>query len=270
MTETTDTIGRLTCLLRAIRPLRVAVSGGVDSMTLGLLAARTVEDDALICHAISPAVTREATERVQRIAAIEGWRLRLLEAGEFANSDYLRNPYDRCFYCKDSLYRAMADAVGKADILVSGTNQDDLDDYRPGLIAARHHRVRHPFVECGVGKSEIRRIARHLGYPDLAELPASPCLSSRVQTGLPIQADQLVFVHRVERRLQQALQPEVVRCRIQADGIAIQLDRDSLQRLNGAQSRWQSMVTGIAQEHGLSGSVRFEPYRMGSAFVAPR
>ena len=78
----------------------------------------------------------------------------------------------------------MADAVDC--VLVSGTNSDDLDDYRPGLRAAADYGVRHPYVEAGMNKEAVRALARELALDDLAQLPASPCLSSRVETGLAI------------------------------------------------------------------------------------
>ena len=217
-------------------------------------------------QATATAVPEEATQRVRQVAQREGWRLQLLDAGEFGDADYLRNPYDRCFHCMKNLYASLA-SLGPG-IIVSGNNLDDLDDYRPGLLAAAQYGVRHPFVECEVDKASIRRIARHLGYQELAALPASPCLSSRIETGLPILAGQLGFVHRVERRLREALGPEVVRCRIRPTEIAIQLDDGSLRRLNGDQATWLRMIAEMAADQGLPSLVRFEPYRMGSAFVA--
>jgi len=272
MNPITEQIECLNGLLEEIGPVKVAVSGGVDSMALGLLASRTLGSAALICHAVSAAVPTEATERVHQVAEREDWNLRLLDAGEFSNPDYLSNPYDRCFHCKNSLYTAMGLIAddNQGITMLSGTNQDDLSDYRPGLIASKQHGVRHPFVECGVDKAGIREIAHHLGYPELAALPASPCLSSRIETGLPIDVEQLSLVHRIERSLQQSLQPAVVRCRIQASGISIQLDAGTLERLHSTKHRWRSILEEMAGQLGLPRSVRFEPYRMGSAFVPPK
>jgi len=190
-----------------------------------------------------------------------------VEAGEFADEDYLRNPYRRCFHCKQHLYTALA-AAGQG-VLLSGTNTDDLGDFRPGLEAAAAHGVRHPYVECGLDKAAVRRLAARLGYPDLAELPAAPCLSSRIQTGLRIDPAVLGFVDRVEESLRRRLAPQVVRCRVQADAIAVQLDADSLEDLDADQREGlRRHIRGLAIGVALPAEIRFAPYRRGSAFIA--
>lgn len=259
-------IGDLERLLRSLGRIKIAVSGGVDSLTLAILAGRSVGADAAMFHAVSPAVPRAATERVEATARAEGWRLHRVDAGEFLDEDYLRNPYRRCFHCKKNLYATLAgDLPG---VTLSGTNRDDLGDFRPGLQAADAFRVRHPFVECGVDKGSVRRICRRLGYPRIADLPASPCLASRVETGMRIDPAALEFIDRVESLLRGALGAEVVRCRVRHDGIAVQLGADSLAALSSAAAEWwRERVLALARPLGLPSRVLFEPYRMGSAFV---
>jgi uncharacterized protein len=263
-----DRLAALEALLHGLAPVRLAVSGGVDSMTLALIAGRSLGAAASMAHAVSPAVPPEATERVLAVGRKEGWVVEIVEAGEFEDEAYLGNPYDRCFHCKTRLYRAIA---GKGPgTLLSGTNTDDLGDYRPGLVAARDHGVRHPFVEAGVDKPTVRALCRHLGYPELAALPAAPCLSSRVETGVRIEARLLALVHRVERDLTGAFDPLVVRCRVRRDAVAVEVDPATLEALsNGDGGRWEARIAALAREHGAPERVLFEPYRRGSAFVPP-
>jgi len=266
MDDAQPLVERLSTWLDAVDRAKIAVSGGVDSMTLALLAGRTQSNGARMFHAISPSVPPAATARVEAVARREGWDLSLVDGGEFADDAYLSNPYRRCFHCKSHLYAVLATAG--AGTLLSGTNADDLDDFRPGLEAANSFRVRHPFVEFGVDKAGVRRICRHLGYRELSELPASPCLSSRIETGVRIQPRVLRFVDQVETALRDGLPVRVVRCRVRSAEIAVQMDPSDLSRLSQASTReWASRIRDWAAPLGLPPAVRFEPYRMGSAFV---
>lgn len=274
MTDPTYTRAARSCLERLLvelAPVKIAVSGGVDSMTLALVAARVLGAEARMFHARSPAVPDAASARVRSIGEREGWNLQMVDAGEFDDDDYRQNPYRRCFHCKKNLYATLAEA-GPGQIL-SGTNADDLKDFRPGLEAAERYTVRHPFVECGIDKAGIRRICASLGFDALAALPASPCLSSRVETGLRIEPDVLELVDRIEAGLRAAIRPAVVRCRVRRRdterGLVVELDAASLAAFAPAeQARWAGRIAAQAKPLGLSGEVRFETYSMGSAFVA--
>ena len=266
----------LDAVLDGIGPAAVAVSGGVDSMTLALLAGRRLGGASAMFHAVSPAVPPEATARVRAVAAREGWRLTVLDAGEFDDPAYRANPADRCFHCKTNLYGALAAHTAHSGAtLLSGTNLDDLGDWRPGLKAAEAHGVRHPFVEAGIGKDRIRAIAAGLGFHDLARLPAAPCLASRIETGLRVEADDLAAVHAAERYIARQLRPETVRCRRRRAGIVIELDAPTLGALGeGRRAQLGSAVAGMFGPGGGDGGdrarpVRFAPYRAGSAFLRP-
>ena len=217
-------------------------------------------------HAVSPAVPNEATQRTQALAEREGWALHVIDAGEFDNADYMRNPVNRCFFCKTSLYGSIRPHT--AAQIVSGTNLDDLGEYRPGLLAAREHGVRHPFVEAGLHKSDVRALARQLGLGGVAELPASPCLSSRVETGIAIDPAVLALVHTTEQLVAQAIQPKTVRCRVRAAGVVVELDAATLERLDGReQDALRSRVRDLFAAGGHDRLVTLEPYRVGSAFL---
>ncbi|WP_322989003.1 adenine nucleotide alpha hydrolase [Hoeflea sp.] len=238
----------------------IAVSGGVDSLTLAAFAAN-LHQSAEMIHAVSPAVPQAATARVRQMAAERGWSLQLIDAGEFSNPGYLANPANRCFFCKSSLYGTMSEVTDGQ--LLSGTNQDDLSDWRPGLEAAKDHDVRHPFVEAGMTKDAVRALAKNLGLAEAAQLPASPCLSSRVETGLPITAEELLLIDRIEQHVRLRYPVATVRCRIRAEGIGIEIDREALGGLDEQRrAQFEAEVSELAGR-----SVKLGAYRMGSAFL---
>lgn len=236
-------------------------------MTLAVLAHRQHENVEMF-HAVSPAVPYSATQRVKEFAQNEGWQLNIIEAGEFKDSRYLQNPVDRCYYCKMKLYEMIS--LRTELPVMSGTNKDDIGDYRPGLKAAKNHKVIHPYVEAGITKEEVRNIARLLSLNTLAGLPAAPCLSSRIETGIPIDPIVLPIVNRVEELIADRISPRTVRCRIRDEGIIIELDEKSLDKVledSANVTALRNEIECLFSEHGYRRNVSFKPYRMGSAFL---
>lgn len=259
---TTDAIDRLESVLAGIGPLAVAVSGGVDSMTLAHVAHRTPGVDASMYHAVSAAVPREATERVRRHADTAGWDLHVVDAGETSDERYVANPVDRCFYCKTNLYGFVAAATALP--IASGTNTDDLGDYRPGLLAAEEYDVHHPLVEAGIDKPTVRSIARQLGLVDVAELPAAPCLSSRIETGIRVTPKRLSAVDVIERHLRERVPTANLRCRIRAAGVVIEVDEA---RVAEVRRLHQAELRELLSTLDIAGELSFEPYHRGGAFL---
>jgi len=263
MTEVLTVLDRLKAVLAAHRTLAVAVSGGVDSLTLARIAGDVAGLDLLAVHATGPAVPREATDRVKRHAAQAGWTLRLTDAGEYADPDYRRNPVNRCFFCKTNLYARIRGLT--AATIASGTNLDDLGEYRPGLIAAGEHGVVHPFVEAGIDKRAVRALAAHLGLEDIAELPAQPCLASRVETGIAIDAADLAFIAEVEAAVAKVTGPGDIRCRVTAGGVRLEIPAGMADASDTA-CQLDALVSGLCAGEGRVYAGR-GVYRRGSAFL---
>jgi uncharacterized protein len=252
----------LTTALDRHAALAIAVSGGVDSMTLAFVAHRFSRADITVVHAASPAVPAAATGRVRDYARWQGWRLVCLDAGELADPAYRANPVDRCFHCKSNLYATIHKVTGLT--IASGTNTDDLDDYRPGLDAAKKFGVVHPYVEAGFGKKDIYRLAERHGLADLAALPAQPCLASRMTTGIAIDAASLHFIEAAEAALSPLLPAaRALRCRVTAQGVVVECaplpDEEARRRI---ERRMVDLCAGAARSFA---GVR--PYSRGSAFL---
>lgn len=249
--------------LVAAPTLTIALSGGIDSLTLSAAAALARGlGNVSLCHAVSPAVPSDATARVRHFAADWGLPLRIVDAGEFADESYRTNPVNRCYFCKSNLYGTLS---RMAQVVAAGTNLDDLSDYRPGLLAADEHGVLHPFVAARMTKQDVRALARTLGLGDLAELPAAPCLASRVETGLRVEPADLKVIDAVEANLRDALGNVTLRCRRMRIGWVIEIASDVHARMSDAQ-RFDIRAMVEAATPG-DRPVALRAYEKGSAFV---
>lgn len=262
---------RLESIIAEISDVAIALSGGIDSLVLSAVAFSVSQNRNLKCtmfHAISPAVPEQATQRVQSCADEFGWNLRIIDAQEFSNPHYRDNPLDRCFYCKSSLYSTIRSATSST--ILSGTNLDDLSEFRPGLKAAEEYGVRHPFVEAAISKQMIRQLAPLYGLVEYSELPAAPCLASRVETGISIEADELRSINAIERLISQRFACRTVRCRLRNGRVVLEIDEQSLAEVaahiddQGSLAQTiRNLLAGRFKQHPISCIA----YRTGSAFV---
>ncbi|BFM15741.1 ATP-dependent sacrificial sulfur transferase LarE [Maricurvus nonylphenolicus] len=225
LVEYPSQLEELQSLLKTIPCRLIACSGGIDSLLLATVAHRQSPQTTTVAHAISPAVPEEATARVRFWAEKEGWNLVVVQSGEFQSEEYLSNPVNRCYYCKSNLYHALSQLsshVEEGYVMMSGANQDDLGEYRPGLIAASENCVRHPYVETEISKQGIRDIAHALKLP-FADLPASPCLASRLYTGTRVTPERLRAVEVGEALIRRETGIQVVRCRVKEDAMYVEV-----------------------------------------------
>jgi pyridinium-3,5-biscarboxylic acid mononucleotide sulfurtransferase len=219
----------------------VAFSGGVDSSVVAAAAHRSLGDRAIAVTAVSGGLSARLHRQAGEVAAQIGIRWKEVVTDELSNDIYVANAGRRCFGCKSVLYgelRKVCQQVidsndfgdAAADwMVISGTNADDLGDYRPGLEAAAEHGVRAPLAELGMGKQAVRSLAQTYCLPN-AQAPASPCLASRIAHGLPVTAQRLAMVEAAEAWLESRI-GGALRVRLHADDharIEIPLDRLAL------------------------------------------
>ncbi len=254
-------------LIKIDQPI-VAVSGGVDSMTLSYFSHKILGYDKVkMVHAISPAVPESATARTRAFAKKENWNIEYIDAGEFSDPNYRENPVNRCYFCKSNLYKSLSE-LADGNIL-SGTNIDDLSDFRPGLNAASEYNVRHPYVESKFTKANLRALAQHLGLEHLAKLPSSPCLASRVETGIRIQKEDLKSIDYLEEWIKREFSPGVVRCRLRKDEVFVELNSEALKALSNFEK--EIIEVKIFEKFGKlkNFKVKLGVYQKGSAFIRP-
>jgi pyridinium-3,5-biscarboxylic acid mononucleotide sulfurtransferase len=226
-------VARLHELLGSLDSVLVAFSGGVDSSFLLHEAAAVLGPRCLALTTMSPTTPQGDLDDAVRLAAALGVAHVVRETDELEIPGYAENPINRCFFCKDNLFvicAAEARARGIAAI-VDGANVDDLRDHRPGLAAAAEQGVRHPLVEAGFTKDEIRAASRAAGL-ETWDRPASPCLSSRFPYGTQITRDALARVAAAEevlrslglRELRVRHHDTLARIEVPADAIPVMVD----------------------------------------------
>ncbi|WP_373543347.1 ATP-dependent sacrificial sulfur transferase LarE [Chamaesiphon sp.] len=208
----------------------IAYSGGIDSTLVAKIAYDVLGDRALAVTAKSPSLLPEELEDAIEQANSIGIAHQIVETHEMDNINYSSNPINRCYFCKSELHDTLKPLALKLGYLyvIDGVNADDLQDYRPGIQAAKERGARSPLAELGITKLEVREIARSLGL-SCWNKPAQPCLSSRFPYGEEITIPKLNRVGRAEIYLRR-LGYENVRVRSTADTAKIELPVEMIQR----------------------------------------
>jgi len=218
-----EKLKQLKSLFQEMERALIAYSGGVDSTLVAKIACDVLGDRALAVTAVSPSLLPEELEEAQQQAVQIGIKHELIETHEMDNPNYVANPINRCYFCKSELHDTLKPIASERGYpyVVDGVNADDLQDYRPGIQAAKERGARSPLAEVGVTKAEVREISRML---ELAwwDKPAQPCLSSRFPYGEAITIPKLQRVGRAEIYLRK-LGYQNLRVRSEGDTARIEL-----------------------------------------------
>ncbi|MBN2137019.1 MAG: ATP-dependent sacrificial sulfur transferase LarE [Sedimentisphaerales bacterium] len=192
-------------LLKGFGKIVVAYSGGVDSTFLLKAAVDALgAENVLACIGVSASLARSQYDQAVENAKIIGAEITEIRLDEVADADYSANKADRCFHCKSHLYKLLVELAGQkgCDKVICGSNFDDKDDFRPGNRAAQVFGIGAPLMDAELTKADIRELSRRAQLPT-ADLPASPCLASRMSYGLEITEQRLKQIEDAEDFLKQ-------------------------------------------------------------------
>lgn len=225
-------------ILRQLQRVIVAFSGGVDSSFLLAISVETLgAENVLAAMAVSTIFPQCERKTAHDVAAVVGVELREFETPQLADANFTANPTDRCYYCKAMLLsrlKKLADEAGFAAVL-TGSNADDENDYRPGRRAEKQLGIRCPLEEAGLTKNDIRAAARAIGLPNWNS-PAAPCLATRIPYGREITVEKLA---RIEAAEQVLLSLGFGQCRVRDhDAIArVEVPADLIEKASALRGR---------------------------------
>jgi uncharacterized protein len=170
----------------------VALSGGVDSALVAYAAYQSRKSSSIAVTADYKTLSQDELESAKKICSEIGIRHIIIEYNELENDEFVKNDKNRCFHCRTELSSYLIEVARKenAELIVDGTNLDDLRDYRPGIIALKENGVKSPLVEIGFTKDMVRNYAKSVGL-SVYDRPSNSCLASRIPWGQQITVDRL-------------------------------------------------------------------------------
>ena len=207
----------------------IALSGGVDSALVAYAAQKALGKQAVATTADYKTLSQEELESAKSVCQEIGIRHVIIEYSELDNPDFVKNDQNRCFHCRTELAEHLLtlSKKEKIDLIVDGTNLDDLTEYRPGLVALKKNGVQSPLVERGFTKSDVRRVAREIGL-SIHDKPSNSCLASRIPWGSTVTAEKLVRIEKSEIMIKQLFGVRQVRVRDFGNSASIEVDKNEI------------------------------------------
>jgi uncharacterized protein len=226
----------------------VLFSGGLDSTLLAKLAQDIIGDKAVAVFIDDESVPSYIKDRITTLSKQLGLNIKIISFNILNFDDFTKNDTFRCYYCK--YHRGLLiKKLFPESLVADGTNIDDLNDYRPGLKAAKELGIWHPYVDAGITKNDIREYAKYIGLP-IWNVPSESCLASRVFYGMKLSIDLLRQIDKAETYLRN-LGFKIVRARIfPGNLLKIEVGVDELDKLLDPQLR--ETIVNYMKELGFS------------------
>ena len=210
----------------------VALSGGVDSAVVALAAKKALDKKAVAVTADYNTLSGDELKSARKIAKEIGIDHRIVKYNELDNEEFVKNDSLRCYHCRTELASYLLLEAKKIDVslIVDGTNIDDLKDYRPGIKAMRENGVKSPLVELGIGKQNIRSIAKSNNL-SVFDKPSNSCLASRIPHGIPVTFEKLKRIETAEILVKSVFNVRQVRVRDHQDTARIEVGREEFKEM---------------------------------------
>lgn len=207
----------------------VALSGGVDSALVAYAAQKALGKQAIAVTADYKTLSQEELESAKRVCQEIGIRHIIIEYNELDNPDFVKNDQNRCFHCRTELAEHLLrlSKAEKINLIVDGTNLDDLTEYRPGIIALKKNGVQSPLVETRFTKSDVRSVTKKIGL-SIHDKPSNSCLASRIPWGSTVTAEKLARIEKSEIMIKQLFGVRQVRVRDFGNSASIEVGKDEI------------------------------------------
>ncbi|MHA1379678.1 MAG: ATP-dependent sacrificial sulfur transferase LarE [Candidatus Helarchaeota archaeon] len=241
----------------------VAFSGGVDSSTI-LSLAKEVAEKILAVTVKSRLMTDEELINAKEVATELGVEWRIIELDILADEKFVQNPPDRCYFCKKNIMSELLKIANEEnlDMIIDGTNTEDLKDLRPGHMALLELNIRSPLAEAGIKKNEVREIAKFRNL-SVWKRPSLACLASRIPYGEEITKEKLEKIAKAENYVRYKAKVKVVRVRCYDDLVRIEIGKHEMKNIFSEEviEKIVSFLKGLGFKYI---TLDLEGYRSGS------